>query len=265
MHNNTNSLLEILFQNRNKAYGAYELRTNYQRRITKSLLVTGFFATLIIASIRLANSQEKEQPYFFSTTIVDIMPPPEEDKIEPLPPPPKKTEPVQVQIERLTTLVPAPDEAVTEAPPTQDDLKIAKIGDIKQEGRPDDYISSEPSKGDERGVVLEKQLDEEEKILSIVEIDAKYDGDWSRFLERTLNANTPADNGAIPGRYTVLIQFVVDLEGNVSQIKPLTSIGFGMEQEAIRVIKKSKKWRPAFQNSRNVVAYRKQQITFVVE
>ena len=61
-----------------------------------------------------------------------------------------------------------------------------------------------------------------------------------------------------------MIQFVVDVEGNVSDIKPLTNHGYGLEQEAVRVLKKAAKWEPAIQNGVKVKAYRKQVITFQV-
>ena len=75
----------------------------------------------------------------------------------------------------------------------------------------------------------------------------------------------PVDNDAPAGSYTVIIQFVVDTDGSISDIKALTNHGYGLEQEAIRVIKKATKWEPAFQNGRHVKAYRKQPITFQVE
>jgi protein TonB len=58
---------------------------------------------------------------------------------------------------------------------------------------------------------------------------------------------------------------VVDKEGNVSDVKALTSHGYGMEDEAVRVIKKGPQWKPAIQNGRNVKAYRRQPITFQIE
>ena len=60
------------------------------------------------------------------------------------------------------------------------------------------------------------------------------------------------------------MQFVVDEDGAVSDIKALTNHGYGLEQEAIRVLRKAKKWEPAIQNGRKVKAYRKQPITFQV-
>jgi len=83
-------------------------------------------------------------------------------------------------------------------------------------------------------------------------------------LERNLNANIPVDNGAPVGRYSVVVQFVVDKEGNVSDIQALTNHGYGLEEEAIRVIKKAPKWEPAIQNGIKVKAYRRQVITFDV-
>ena len=57
---------------------------------------------------------------------------------------------------------------------------------------------------------------------------------------------------------------MVDTNGTVSDIKPLTNLGYGMEQEAVRVLKKATKWEPAIQNGRKVKAYRRQKITFQV-
>jgi len=87
---------------------------------------------------------------------------------------------------------------------------------------------------------------------------------WRRFLETNLNANIPVDNGAPEGNYTVYVQFVVDKDGTVYDIKPLTNHGYGMEAEVIRLIKKLPKWRPAVLNGEFVRSYRKQPVTFVV-
>ncbi|MCW3075142.1 MAG: hypothetical protein JWP69_2211 [Flaviaesturariibacter sp.] len=57
---------------------------------------------------------------------------------------------------------------------------------------------------------------------------------WRKYLERSLNAQVPGDNGAKNGYYTVLVKFVVDKEGNISNISALTKHGYGMEEEVIR-------------------------------
>jgi len=87
---------------------------------------------------------------------------------------------------------------------------------------------------------------------------------WSSYISRTLNPNVPVKNGAPPGHYQVVVQFIVNKEGEISDVKAETSFGFGMEEEAIRVIKASRKWKPALQFGAKVNAYRRQPITFAV-
>ena len=106
------------------------------------------------------------------------------------------------------------------------------------------------------------------EIFDRVEKEAAFPGGdaaWRKFLEQKLNGSISADNGAPVGQYTVIIQFVVGTDGTVSDIKPLTTLGYGMEQEVMRIIKQSGPWEPASINGRPVKAYRKQPVTFVVE
>jgi hypothetical protein len=106
------------------------------------------------------------------------------------------------------------------------------------------------------------------RIFERVEVEASYPGGeqaWRKFLEKNLNPAVPVDNGAPCGRFTVYVQFVVNKEGKVSAIKPLTKEGYGMEQEVVRIMNKSGLWTPAIQNGRPVNAYRKQPVTFQTE
>jgi hypothetical protein len=66
------------------------------------------------------------------------------------------------------------------------------------------------------------------------------------------------------GYYTVMVRFVVNTDGSVLDITPVTHLGFGMEDEVVRLMKKSPKWIPAVQYGRNVKAYRIQPVTFAV-
>jgi cell wall assembly regulator SMI1 len=108
----------------------------------------------------------------------------------------------------------------------------------------------------------------EDKIFERVEIEASFPGGskgWIKFLTTTLNPSIPVDNGAPIGQYTSVVQFIVDKDGTISNIKPLTNNGYGMETEVVRVITKGPKWEPAIQNGRAVRAYRKQPVIFQVE
>ncbi|HEY6505515.1 MAG TPA: energy transducer TonB [Chitinophagaceae bacterium] len=105
------------------------------------------------------------------------------------------------------------------------------------------------------------------RIFESVEKEAYFDGGepaWHRYLEQNLNPNVPVINGAPPGTYTVIVQFVVSTSGKVSDVKGLTKHGFGMEAEVIRIIRKSPPWVPAVQDGHNVNAYRKQPVTFQI-
>lgn len=104
-------------------------------------------------------------------------------------------------------------------------------------------------------------------VFSKVDVEASFKGGleaWVRFVQKNLNAEVPVRNGAPAGQYTVVVQFIVDAEGQISDIKALTRHSYGMEEEVGRVIRLSPLWEPAQQNGHTVKAYRKQPITFVV-
>ncbi|WP_300602621.1 energy transducer TonB [Niabella sp.] len=106
-----------------------------------------------------------------------------------------------------------------------------------------------------------------DSLYSREDKDASFPGGlnaWASYLTRTLDAAVPIRKGAFPGQYRVIIQFVIDKEGNISDIKALTNNGYGMEDEAIRVIRNSGKWIPAQQYGRAIKAYRKQPIIFTI-
>jgi cell wall assembly regulator SMI1 len=115
--------------------------------------------------------------------------------------------------------------------------------------------------------IITRQNVYEDSVFRKVEIEASFPGGdriWRSYLERNLNANVPVDNKAPEGTYTVIVQFIVDKNGEISDINALTNHGYGMEQEVIKVISKGPKWSPAIQDGKPVKAYRKQPVTFSV-
>jgi protein TonB len=257
------SMLDIVFDNRNKAYGAYELRNTYSKRMTKALIITACISLLLIAGTVLAKSSKTDKPIFLTkvVTISDVNP---IDKKPEIPKPEKKPEPIQVKMIKLTVPEIVNKDILDKPLPENDDLDKAKIGTENIDGI--DYNGKEVEKtlNDGKGVFESNKNVEPIGPVSIVELEAKFTGNWEKFLLKNLNGNIPADNGAPAGNHTIIIQFVVDIDGNVSDIKPLTNLGYGMEQEAIRVLKRATKWEPAIQNGRPVKAYKRQPITFVV-
>lgn len=124
-----------------------------------------------------------------------------------------------------------------------------------------------PSPSDKGEQVIEVKIDYGE-IFDEVEIEASFpggDSKWRKYIARNLNHQVAIDNGAQEGTYTTVIQFVVGKEGDISDVRPLTNHGYGMEDEAMRVIKRGPKWNPAIRGNVHVKAYRKQPVTFRVE
>ncbi|GAB3009016.1 energy transducer TonB [Niabella terrae] len=262
--------LDLLFEGRNKSYGAYELRRTYKKRLWLALGITALALVAIVGIIVLQSQFKKNDAdavKINEVTIADIKQeqPKEEPPPPPPPPPPKQAPPPKIEMKAFTPPKIVKDEEVKEPPPAVEELKETKIGTINQEGIKDIGIVTPPAAVDAgKGLVEAKPVEKEPEVFTKVEVDAQYPGNWRSFLERNLDGQVAVDNGAPPGNHTVIIQFIVDVAGNVSDVKALTKVGYGMEQEAMRVIKKSGRWKPAIQNGKEVKAFRKQPITFQV-
>lgn len=87
---------------------------------------------------------------------------------------------------------------------------------------------------------------------------------WNNYLQKNVNYTMPVQHGAPAGVYTVVVLFRIDKEGRVDSVRATTRHGYGMEEEALRVIRQSPKWEPAYQNGRVVRAYKRQMVTFTV-
>jgi periplasmic protein TonB len=252
-------VLDLLFDKRNKDYGAYELRKSYKKRIMTALWTTGTIALLAVGGSVLAGSIKDKKPrYTIHNEVVlqDFKP----DEPEKLP------EPIQKPVEQVikTEQFTAPkivDEDVPDPPPTQEELSTAKIDVFSQDGEDDPLIPKVPE--EEKQVFEEKKKEVSDEIFTTVQVPARYPGNWENFLRRNLNEQTPVDNGAPPGRYTVTMKFVVDKDGKVSNVQALSSNGYGVEEEAARVLKKAV-WEPAIQGGYKVKAYHTQVIVFIV-
>ena len=66
------------------------------------------------------------------------------------------------------------------------------------------------------------------------------------------------------GKYKVVINFQVDVEGNISQVHAINNPGYGVDKEAEKLIKKGPQWKPAIQNGKMVSSEVNLSITFIV-
>lgn len=262
--------LDIIFDGKNKEYGAYELRKTYNKRIMIAVAVMVSICLLLIIGQIIAKSNEggKNQIVVQDVQLEDIKK--EEKKPEPPPPPPPpKPEPPKVEITKFTPPKIVKDEEVKEPPPVVEKLEDTKIGTVNVEGKKDDGFVAPPQETG-TGVVEPKKVEEDyDKVFNKVEKEARFPGGlegWKKYLERTLNSNAPSDDGAPPGSYTVRVQFIVDKEGKISEVqavevpKACPSCG----PEAVKAIKKGPPWDAAIQNGQKVIYRQNQSITFVV-
>ena len=88
--------------------------------------------------------------------------------------------------------------------------------------------------------------------------------DWQTYLSENIKSDIPIKNGAPIGTYQVFIRFIIDKKGKIKEAYAETNLGYGMETEGIRVIKKSPKWNPAILMGKPSDAYRRQPLTFKV-
>lgn len=264
---------DIIFEGRNQAYGAYLLRKIYNRHLGRALLIAGLLSVLAIAAPLLANfisgmmDKEKE------TTVVEINMenlelPPEEKDIPPPPPPPEEPPPMKSTI-RYVVPEPKKDEEVTEEepPPPVEQLAEADISNKTTEGNDEGASEGtvEPTEAPPAEVVEEAPVKEE--IFRVVEQKPEFEGGEAGLLKYVAeNIKYPAiarENG-IEGK--VIVQFVVDENGNVSQANVIRGIGGGCDQEAMRVVNTmSGKWKPGKQRGRPVKVWFTLPISFKLQ
>ena len=129
------SLIDLIFDGRNKEYGAYELRRSYAKRINKALFITATIAGLAFGGAVLGNSLKKDPSRFNIGPGIEIIEIPDDKKPEKLPEPEKpKPQEVQVKTQQFTEFKPTVDEEVETPPPSQDELETAAIDTEKKKG-----------------------------------------------------------------------------------------------------------------------------------
>ncbi|MEO7311980.1 MAG: energy transducer TonB [Chitinophagaceae bacterium] len=264
------AFLDILFDGRNKDYGAYELRKSYNKRVATALVVTGSLLLLLFLGSALAkelNKNDIPEIEVAGDVVLDRVPikPPVEPPA--IPPPPHVTAPPPVEMKQFTPPLIMPDKEVPpqEKPPVNDELIDSKIGTANVDGIKDDGTLTTPPPEVGTGIAeAPKQVVEDyERIFIKVEEPATFKGGtdgWRRYLERNLSFPEAAQENGTAG--VVKVQLVVDKNGKISEVTALNNPGDGLAEEAVRVIKSGPDWIPAQQNGRSVSFRFIQTITF---
>ena len=230
---------EIVFADRNKEYGAYTLRRDYDKRMV--IILVSFVATLALSFGIFAYLKSiPEEVIEIKPVDVSTIPPakPEEE----LPPPPPEP-PVPI-LEKLTQFLPPVivNEEVDEVPPIQENLEDKKISTINQEGSDDSFNASV---GPAETVVEAPKV---EQIYEAVEEDAEFPGGKpSDFVRSHFNPDAAAD---VEGK--IIVRFVVELDGSISNVDVARGLSPEANREAIRVIRSMPRWKPGKNNGKAV-------------
>jgi protein TonB len=260
-------ILDIIFEGRNKDYGAYELRKSYNKRLITAIVAMCAAMILSFGGYLLANNftgDDKDKAMIVQDVELENIKEEIPEETPPIPPP-KPPDPPKVEMTKFTPPKIVKDNEVKEdeKPPEVEKLEDTKIAVVNQEGVKDEGIVAPPL-DEGKGVVEapKKVEDDYDKVFMKVETESFYPGGtgaWARFLNKNLRYPPDAEQNEIQG--TVMVQFIVDKEGNVSNVEAVSGPK-ELHDEATRVIKKSGKWTPAVQNGRQVKSYKKQPIHF---
>jgi periplasmic protein TonB len=248
----SSDVLDILFDKRNKNYGAYILRKFYPNRVKTSLLIMLGMSALFSAFTLLPEKKNGSEVYYDSDSLVvkQIIEIPKE--IEQPKAAQKTPKPEQLFISRI---VPVKD---NESTPTLNDISDLAIGDhteiIGNPGGTDDVPFIEiTGTGDAPPTTVPSPAVDMNEPVDNPDVQASYPGgnlELRRFLEKNLQA--PEENSEA---VQVKVRFLVGFDGNLESFDIVQDGGIDFNKEVIRVLKKMPKWNPGKKGGRNVRVY----------
>ena len=235
---------ELVFEHRNKAYGAYVIRKSYNENVSKSLLLSiAFFSLIVLIGVALSNKNLpkiklvpiQKLDSIFSTT-VEITPPEKLKHIEPT----KVKEIIKPKTD--ITSVEVSDKKVETSVKTNETLTIKKDGDVK--GKDSVPVTVDPP------VITSTAGSGSNEPLKWVPEMPSFNGDLFNYLTSKLRYPTLAVEMRTQG--TVYLTFVVEKDGDIGDIQIMRGVPDGCTEEAIRVVKSMPKWKPGKNNGQPV-------------
>lgn len=256
----TADYLDIIFDNRNKAYGGYELRKNYNRRVKKGVgfLMLGLASIASFSFIHADKPKNNVVPPIIIPVDIknidtkhDIPKPPKPD----MPPPPP---PAQAITKRFADLQVMRDDQVKpdDMPPA-----VTTITNSGPRNNDSGSIEAPPISGPTgSGTTAVVTTPPPPPIRDFVEQMPAFNGDILAFIAKNINYPEAAREAGVQGR--VGVEFVVNEDGSITDVRVARGIGAGCDEEAVRVIKAMPKWKPGKQNGVPVKVRFTQPISF---
>ena len=241
---------DIVFENRNRAYGAYVIRNIYGRHMLFSCVISTIIMGFILAFPCIVE-YFKDQEEVKDVSLKEIKynelaaPPPIDRNI----PPPQKLDippPVKTITKFLPPKVTHKEITEEEKMPTQDEIKQNDTGAETVDG-PGEVVPEDPVEE------VVKQGNDEHVIFIVVEQQAEFPGGFQamgKFLAKNMKYPVQARRMEIEG--SVYVSFVIDRDGNISDPQIIKGISAECDREAIRVVKLMPPWKPGKQNGKPV-------------
>ncbi len=261
-------VLDIIFQNKNKDYGAYQLRKYYPNRLKKSILTTALLV-LIFAGLQSWKTPKK-------VCVLQIGPEISIADFKPLIDKPKeieKTKPAfkkpMAAIENVIPIIVKDPEKPT---PTVDRIDTSFIGNKNIEGPASAGIVGEipgdkktPGIGDSKGKIDDgKNVDDNgNEPITNPSIYPEFPGGANALRNFMLHNLHQPDDIEEGQKIVVIAKFVVDKNGNISDIEIVQNGRGDLDDEVKRVIHQMPAWKPGLQNGNPVAVYFKMPITFI--
>lgn len=249
------SLNDLIFEGRNKKYGAYDIRRIYDEYVLRALGMALFgFALFTLGPVLWEKFKPEDVVEEQEIVTVDpkmIEPPPINPKTPPPPPLPSAPPPPKVSTVRFVPPEVAPDEEIIEEdPPKQEELKQVVAGTETAQGDPDaDPNELNMDQAGTGGEVIGGG--EPEPEFTFVEQDPQPPGgDLQSYFVKNIKYPQKAINQDVEGK--VFVTFVITSSGDVDDVKLLKGIGYGCDEEALRVVKAMPKWTPGKNGGREV-------------
>ncbi|OYU84782.1 MAG: energy transducer TonB [Flavobacterium sp. BFFFF2] len=242
--------LDLVFEGRNKAYGAYELRKETNKVTTRSLVIgVAIFGLAVCTPMLIKMIPSGSDDDALDVKIQTIkLPPKDQERPKDLPPPPPP--PPKVDQVKFVKPVVAKTEEIVEEILEVKDIKEKKIGDETIKGDPDAPLRIE----EEVGNGPAQQVVEEDNTLyntNGIEVKPEFPGGIEKFYKFIAsNFRYPEDESFQGGR--VIVSFVVEKDGSLTDIKIVRDPGFDTGKEAERVLRKCGKWVAGEQNGKKV-------------
>jgi periplasmic protein TonB len=251
--------VELVFENRNKSYGAFQIRRSYEKTVLTAFLISvaaivfAFYLPTIIRAISGAAERITTKP---KVTVTELAPPPPMDETKPPPPPPDIKLPDLKQV-NFTPPVIKPDEEVVEEVVTLKEMENAIIGtENNLEGDTVTYDLPQTN------TVIETN---DEPVIFADEMPEFPGGEEAMyaFLHKTIQYPPLAKEANVQGK--VIVQFVVEKDGSITDVKVLRGPEYGLREEAERAVKKLPKFKPGIQNGKPVRVFYQLPIIFNLE